>query len=378
MNKYIIFGDENYNSLGVVRTLGENNINPVCIFIKSKYKLASKSKYAKQRIFVENKEEGYQYIVSKYASEPSPVILIFTDDTITSYFDQRYNEINGKFIFYNAGSAGRVSKYMDKETIMVEAQKCGMNVAKTYKVTKGAVPAGLKYPIMTKAVDSIVPGWKDNAFICNTQEELEEAYTKMNCEEILLQEYIHKKNELCIDGFSVNKGKDIFLSIASNYKYILPDSFSTYMNIWKFNDEPLRKKINVLMEKIRFEGIFCIEFLIDEKNEMYFLEVNFRNSGWSYASTCAGYPLPIMWGESMVSKKISAEYDEYPLIPEGFSAMVEISDLRIRLKRHMISLPQWYKEYREADCHYYKGKSDIRPLLSEVWSIFKRKVLRSR
>lgn len=41
----IVFAEEHYNPLGVVRSLGENGIRPVGIFIESKDKLASKSKY---------------------------------------------------------------------------------------------------------------------------------------------------------------------------------------------------------------------------------------------------------------------------------------------------------------------------------------------
>ena len=46
--KYIIFGFEHYNPLGIARSLGENGINPYGIIIKKSRKITSKSKYFKQ------------------------------------------------------------------------------------------------------------------------------------------------------------------------------------------------------------------------------------------------------------------------------------------------------------------------------------------
>ena len=38
-NKYILFCEEHYNPLGIIRTLGENNIIPYIIVLKSDYHL---------------------------------------------------------------------------------------------------------------------------------------------------------------------------------------------------------------------------------------------------------------------------------------------------------------------------------------------------
>lgn len=44
-HKCIVFAEEHYNPLGVIRSLGESGIKSIGIFINSKEKLASKSKY---------------------------------------------------------------------------------------------------------------------------------------------------------------------------------------------------------------------------------------------------------------------------------------------------------------------------------------------
>ena len=57
------------------------------------------------------------------------------------------------------------------------------------------------------------------------------------------------------------------------------------------------------MSEIGFEGVYSIEFLIDQNDNYWFCEINFRNSTWSYAATVAGMPLPILWAEAMLTGK---------------------------------------------------------------------------
>ena len=53
-----------------------------------------------------------------------------------------------------------------------------------------------------------------------------------------------------------------------------------------------------MLEEIGFEGIFDAEFLIGPDDKYYFLEINFRNTTWSYASDVLGMPLAYTWVKS--------------------------------------------------------------------------------
>ena len=55
-HKCIVFAEEHYNPLGVIRSLGESGIKSIGIFINSKEKLASKSKYLQKVYYVKNRE----------------------------------------------------------------------------------------------------------------------------------------------------------------------------------------------------------------------------------------------------------------------------------------------------------------------------------
>lgn len=81
--------------------------------------------------------------------------------------------------------------------------------------------------------------------ICHNENELIEAYKVIRSEKILLQKYIKKKNELCMEGCSVNRGKDVLISIASTYNYQLEDSYSPYMTVSNLENDDLKTKLKI-------------------------------------------------------------------------------------------------------------------------------------
>lgn len=179
---------------------------------------------------------------------------VFTsDDITTSFLDQRYDLLKDKFIFFNGGSTGKITHYMGKDTILQLAERHGIPVLKNIVVERGVIPEGLEYPIITKAAISTIGDWKKDVFICNSQEELEEAFKHIRSSRVMLQKYIHKKNELALEAVSANKGTNMCIAIASTYNYILPDTYSPYMTVTNFRDEELKSKLKAMIREIGFE-----------------------------------------------------------------------------------------------------------------------------
>lgn len=357
---YIVFGFEHYNPLGIVRSLGESGIKPVGIIVKNSRKITSKSKYFKKLYIVKNIDEGYEILKRDFTGKDN---FIFTsDDQIENYLDEHYEDLKNNFYFFNCGKKGGVAIYQNKFNILKMAEKYGISYLKTWTVNKGEIPQDIQYPVITKAIISTLDNWKDDMIICNNESELLEAYKVIRSKKILLQKYIKKKNELCMEGCSVNKGEDVLISIASTYNYKLDDSYSPYMTVSNFKNDDLKIKLKNMINDIGFEGIFEIEFLIDQDDSLYFLEINFRNSTWSYASTVAGMPLPIIWAKGMKNECVVSNCEVK--INEPFKAMVEFDDYRVRVKAGEISKMEWLKELKNSKCRYYLGKNDIKPFLS--------------
>lgn len=360
-HEVIIFALDHYNPLGLVRSFGEEGIHSIVVAQKSRTDISRYSKYTKEYIAVETTQEGYEWLMSHYQEtvfENRPFLLTCDDRTI-EFLDNRYDEWKNRFIGFNGGNKGVITKYMDKYVILQAAKRYGLKVLDTITVDKGEVPANIEYPVITKSISPVVGGWKSDVFICYTEAELREAYEKIRAPKVIIQKYIEKKNEYCLDGFCAKNGEIMFTSIETTYNYLIKGYYSPYMTVKNFNKPEIKKPLEDLMREVGFEGIYSIEFLIDRDDQMYFSEVNFRNSTWSYASTCAGMNLPILWAEAMLSGEapVNAVRD----IPEGFMAMVEPIDYAKRVKTGQIKAGEWMKDFKEAKCGYYYSAEDPVP-----------------
>ena len=222
-HQFIVFGAEHYNPLTVIRTFGIRGIYPDFIAVKNKSCVSSKSKYVHKNHYVETIEEGYSILLKEYGNaQKSKPFLIVTDDDIQGYLDLRYDELKDRFIFFQAGKSGRVVEFMDKKNILDLAKRHGLQILPTVVTKHGEVPENLPYPILTKSISPNVGGWKSDVHICNSADDLKKAYNNILSPQVVIQPYLEKKNEYCIDGFSIDKGKQMFAPMAATYNYLLP------------------------------------------------------------------------------------------------------------------------------------------------------------
>lgn len=364
----IVFAIDHYNPLGVIRSLGENGIRPIYIAIRHRVELGVKSKYVSKVHQVDSVEEGYQVLMENYGEvykTGEKPFLLFSDDKSVGYFDLRYDEVKDRFITYNAnGVQGRIMEFMDKKNILDLAKKHGLNVLEPIVVNKGEIPEGLEYPIITKDINPNSGGWKSDVFVCQNEEDLKKAYTKISSPVVLLQKYVDKKTEFAFEGCSVNKGQSALIAIKSTYKYAIPAYYSPFMMCESLHDEKLKASLEGMLAEIGFEGIFEIEFLVDKDDNAYFLEINFRNATWSYASTRAGMPLPYIWVKGMLNDKI--DKDDYKEVPSGFTAMVEPIDYAKRIELGVGTPGEWLADFKKANCGFYYSEDDLEPFYEMV------------
>ena len=356
----IVFAQEHYNPLGLIRSLGENGIYPIYISVKRRGEVASKSRYISRLHRVETVEEGFDLVVSEYGGfdcEHRPFIL-FSDDKSIGYFDERYDEIKDKFILYNAGASGRINEYMDKYKVMKLAKKHGFNVLDSYVVNKGEIPNGLKYPIITKDISPNSGSWKSDVFICNSEKELKKAYEQITSPVVLIQRFVDKKNECALEGFTVDRGRQMLVCTEMEWKYLIKGYYSPYHDVRMFQNKDMEHKLKEMFSEIGYEGIFEVEFLIDKDGTYYFLEINFRASAWNYTTSVAGMPMSYLWVKSMLNGGI-AEEDKKEFEP--FTSMSEIIDYGKRVESGMISFPEWLKDFKAAKCTYYYNEKDMAP-----------------
>lgn len=366
---FIVFCSDHYNPLGVVRSLGEEGISPVVILVTggSSPFLITRSKYPRHIHIVKTIEEGYSILLHKYALEGG---FVYTcSDSIESYMDLHYDELKDHFFFFNGGSQGYVTKMMEKNEMCRLAMECGLNVPKTEELKVGELPKHLRYPVMTKSVISTVNNWKGNVFICKNEKELLDAYKHIKAKTINVQEFIEKENELCIDGISLNGGEELYMPLQSSYIRFTSKSYGNYILFEQFKEHDLYDKLQNLFKKVRFSGIFSVEFLRDHQDRLYFLEINFRNSTWSYAHTVGGINLPVIWAKSVLAGHIDDSDSVIKKTP--FTGMVEMNDFLVSIPNRQVSLRNWIKDVKNCDCLFYYNKDDMSPFFGEIRFIIK-------
>ena len=336
-HKCIVFGIEHYTALGIVRSLGREGILPDLIAVKGKSNVVSSSKYVSKVHYVDSIEEGCGVLLKEYggfANINNLPVVYCSDDKTMGYLDLHYDEIKSRFILFSAHKQGRITEYMNKFKILECAKKNGLNILETKLCKNGEIPDGIEYPIITKSISP-------------------------NVDTVLIQKYIEKKNELCLDGFSTNRGNQLFISIATTYNYLIKGYYSPYMTVKNFDNEQVYESLKGMFSDIGFDGVFSVEFLIDENDDLYFSEINFRVSTWSWASTTAGMNLPYLWGETMTSGKVPE--DIYKPIPDDFTAMVEPIDYGKRVDTGKTTPAEWLADFKNADVTYYYDKDDLEP-----------------
>lgn len=371
-HKFIVLCSDHYNPLGVVRSLGEVGIKPIVILIANhgKPSLIVKSKYPDKIHIVGSTNEGLDYLLNEYGHEKYKPFVYSCSDDVCEMLDMNYNILIDKFYFFHGKKQGIVSKYLNKSNINELAIKCGCNVLKNEVVSKGEKPNNLRYPVLTKALTSTLYAWKDEMHICNNEEELLDCFNEIRSEKILVQEFIKKKNELCLDGFSFNEGKNVYIPYFSSYLRFSDLSYGAYMELKPFEKGEIYKQICSILQEVGYTGIFEVEFLIDDNDNKWFLEVNFRNSTWSYAYTYGGYNMPYLW--AMASINGSIDIDEKNRLSR-FTAMAELEDYEMAVKYGKLSLSEWVDDFYKADVHYFYNEKDRKPFSINKF-ILKKKI----
>lgn len=375
-HKFVIFGSDHYNTLGAVRSLGEVGITPDVIlhprYIKEPH-LATNSRYVGNIHIVKNVDEGYAVLLRDYGKELLKPFVISCDDFVESILDTHYEDIKDKFYFFHGKSQGIVSHYMDKDAISKLGAECGFNIPKAEELNKGEMPKHLRYPVITKSIKSTVGAWKEDVHICYSEAELAEAYKTIESERLLVEEFIEKETEFCYDSFSINGGQEIVMPFKATYIRTKPGSYGNYINFTPTAENDIVSKVQKMIQTVGFSGIFEAEFLLAKDGTVYFLEINFRNSTWSYPMTYGGVNMLYYWAkgtlEGHLDSKIKAR-------SSSFKGLVETRDFQDFVLTGKVSIFKWLFQLFTADCLFYYNPKDKKPFFCHLGYGFKKLIKR--
>lgn len=369
-HKHIVITGDQVNALGVLRSIGEGGIASVLIYLVESHHspVVIRSRYAKIVHKVDSYEEAIEVLVNLYGQETYKPFVYTCDDSITALLDEAYDRLIDRFYMFNAGAKGQIKHYMNKSVICELAEKHGLNIPKQEIVDTGVLPSTLKYPILTKTLMSIMGRWKEDYFICHNEEDLQEAYNVIQSPRLLLQEYISKKNELEVWGFSINGGEDVYIPFQKQYFRLSKESYGGYMYFSPFKNQTLYDKIVKIIRECNFTGCFEVEFLVDKDDTLWFLEINFRFAMSNYGVTFGGINYPLEWAKAVINNQIVRDKS----IKDCFVAMNEALDFGQSVSTKKITIKQWLKELHSVDVLFLWNSKDPLP----AWSFWWHKIIR--
>ena len=361
MRKVIILGNNLYNTLGLIRSVGEKGF-PVVLLLEPVAKsmcYVRHSKYIKNVHYLTSIEQGLEILLTVYGNESDKPIVLCGSDPAASLLDRHYDELKDNFYLFNAGEQGKINWFLDKINTFPIAAECGLSIIKTWKISDiYHLPNDIVLPCLIKGSNS-TSSTKGDMYICQDCKEVERNLHEGV--EYLIQEYIQKEYELDIVGLSYNQGNNVFVPAV----------------VRKIRDEIHRQSVFIRLDDIReypefdvsiiskflkstgYEGIFSIE-VIYCKGHFYFLEINMRNDGCGWLYTAAGINYPYLWTlysanklNQDVLKSIRFKNHLYLMHEDDIYNMLE----------GKIGFWQWLKDFHQSDAFFIMNRKDPLPFV---------------
>lgn len=349
----LIVGSDHQNTLGVIRALASYGVTvSVLIHTKSNSDRVRcfKSRFLNGRriIAVPDKEAILNAIREYIPMHSNGLIPVIPTNDFTAYcIDDHFDELSNRFVLPSIGNKeGEIAKMMDKHYLNEIVGKHGILVAKSTIVEckndiELSLPFDKKYPCVLKPIVSAF-GKKSDIFIVHSLEQLRESiryYREAGYERIMVQEYIDKDYELCTFGCITANTREAYFGTLKKIRYY-PYSRGASLSYAQFVNAPYAvQQILEFLININFNGLFDFEtFVCGEK--VYLNEINFRNSGNTWAIVKSGVNAPLAW--TLDSLGLTVPFKNHIVDNDSFF-MNETSDLHYLFDRK-ISPFSWLRD----------------------------------
>lgn len=377
----IIIGGVHHNTLGVIRSLGEEKVD------KKNIELLLVEKKAKQRDFISHsryilKENTYYledynellpFLLELSKDEKKRVIICCSDgaaEVVIKYLD------NLKTAYAAPSLLNHSNEIFDKQIQTSIAQSMGMAVPKSSIIRTNnqlEIETWTYYPCITKPIVSAHSGGKTDIRVSSNLAELKKNLKETKSDYVQIQEYISKSMEYQLIGLSVDNGNTV---VIPGFTTIIRQPENTNTGYLKYS--PLNElnfdiaPPQTFLKNIGYNGLFSMEFIRDKYGKDYYLETNFRNDGNAYCVKTAGINLPYMWIMYCLYNRIPEELNRS--FNTDIYFMPEFSDIIRGIKS--VGLIEWIKEFLFAKSHAIYNQRDIKPFIYQFYFLLCKQIKR--
>lgn len=374
----IVLGTNHNNTLGLIWSLGVAGHKITLLLYDNGNNYVSKSKYVAELHLLHSRDKVIELIQKLASSMDDKPVVFVSNDADATLLNEHYAELSHYCFFEGGRPDGSVNQYRNKDIGNQLAEKSGFTLPQAIVIDSPeqikSIPFG--YPILVKANNS-THGGKSAMKKCDSYEE---AWTFVNSlptshYPLQVQQFVEKEYELMLLGCSLYGGKKIVCPVANKKIRHYPKltglgSYSESMAVSQHNElQQLASKVGMYLRDIEYTGNFSAEFLYNN-GEYYFLEINLRNDGTSWLSTCSGFNLPDMVCRSFVDDHVT---DESCLFRK-MNYLNIMADVNYFIDG-TLTLKQFMKQFKDDTCYSHYNKNDKRPFKSyfshPVFSILK-------
>ncbi len=362
MNRLIVFGNSNYNTLGVVRCMFDKQVAYFLLLVsESRFDTVLLSKGVKEYKRVDSEAQGVSFLISRKEAWRNAVILP-TSDKAENALDAHFNKLAGYYRFPNAGKQGAVGSLMGKQLQVKLAEESGLHVPMTVRYKKGQrLPEGIIYPCIVKPQNSIT-GKKEILHKCQTKDEVLQAVTaSRHAEDFLIQQYIDKEYEVLLIGCRLPDGRTWLPGAFQKKRWYLKGGDASYGIITTQTGKlfPHLSEVYAFLKRLDYYGPFSLEFGMMD-GVPYFYEINLRNDGTSHYFHKAGIFVPYIYYRANTN---TLKIDDLTIPETSYTFIDEFGDL-VNMKAIGLSFRRWFHDLRHASAYKYFCRGDIKPFLA--------------
>ncbi len=356
-NKVIIWGADDYNTLALIRQIGQGT-NNLFYLINGPARYAAFSKYCTQYHTVENANEGLKYLIDHFNNEPVKPILLTSSDGVVTLMDKNKEKLIDKYFVPGTELQGDLEKYIDKYNMTILAKEIGIVVPDSKFVMWDTDVEDIECPCFIKPSHQKPGHYNEFKFkYCETLDDLKNTLKYVRHDSVfIVQQYIKKEKDLLVYGCRTPQGETIIAGGLITERFAVGNGSSYGYVDGKVHPSIDVEKIKQFLDVIGYVGLFSFEYGLCN-NKAYFFETNLRNDGTSHFFFMAGANIPLTYALSCANEDLNKVSHK---VTKPCYYMDEIFDISNVILGN-VSKKEWKKQYAGVAAFKFIYENDMQP-----------------
>lgn len=376
--KIVIFGPDNYNTLGMLRSLANRGYDILLLLKGRRQGVASASKYCTKCVFISTEEDAVTYLIKQFRECNIPsqkTILMPGGDSYSLACAKNHNALSKRFHLMCTSDPEVLIRITDKNEMGKKAKEAGLLLPDSQKFEVNCKEISVSFPVILKHV-TIKGRTEFKTKIVKSKKKLEKLKKILNPDNTyIMQQFIPRSHDIYVYGCRLPNGEVKLAGYNTQVRWS-DDGGGSFGRLYPEIPKYLqREALERFLESVDYHGLFSAEYGYYD-GKAYFYEVNFRNDGFTHLSYQAGANLPLLWVESCIEIPITAS----PVMTKSIYSINEVYDIANVMHRN-ISYRQYKRDLAKAQAFLYYDPEDLQPyknlMKRRIWEIPLRAFVKS-